>query len=401
MNNKTLAFLCLLLLPFFTVYGQFDLGREIKNNVPIRSLDLPNGIVNYYEGLIDNKHPISLSLIHLDDKITAIYTDHYQKEAITLEGNYTYLSAYYSITPTFRFYATGLRNAKAPHHTFSIIDLSTIGPTTLVITAHYLDKAVNTQLHLTTPPANYTYIKKFNTAEFIEQAKVKTAIAGEYELQDIHKTQWLYPTIAHSNPAIGKAINQKIEALVVHSDQGFTTVENELVNRLQNNQQTILDEPMIYSPPNTDAWDLLINSLPPDSLHYAIHNIQVAYNANNILQLNSHSVYWSGDEVPIDYETKLIHTQTGDYISFDDCFIPQAKEVIYNYLLQRHWEPTALDKNIADKMFGVNNYGISYQFYEPPILQVSVKKNNITVPFKLLNKYIKADGPLGVFKRKK
>lgn len=406
MNYKTQTLFILLLLPFYTIYAQFDLSREIKSNVRLTSVELPNAITNYYEGLIDNKHPISISITHLDNQITAVYTDYYQKEAINLYGQYDYNTTYNYNTkafnpPYFTFFASGLRNATKAHTFFFMMQIEPYDAETLVITEHYLNKAVNTKLYLTKQPTNHTYIKKFNTAEFIEQAQVKTALEGEYNLQDLHKTQWLYPTIAHTNAAIEKEINRKIEALVVNSVADFTTVEDELVYHLQNNRQTILDQPITYSTPNLQAWDILINSLPPDSLHYAIHNVKVAYNANNIIQLNSHSVYWSGDTVPIAYETKLINTNTGNYITFDECFLPQAKEVIYNYLLQHHWEPTTIDRNITDKMFGINNYGISYQFYEAPLLHVSLKQQNITVPFKLLNKYIKANGPLGVFKRKK
>lgn len=396
MSKKTLTLFLLLLTPLLTSYGQYKMSEAIPTNVFFPKNEIPENFNNYYEGIVDNKYPISISINNVDDNLTAVYSDYYQKDAIQVYGHINFLSANY-----IDFYAYGLRNAAKSHDNYSIMKVVPYDAQNLIITSHYLKEAINTKLTLKNYPENYTYIKKINTAEFIEQAKITTTIENEYTFQDLHKTQWQYPTISHTNPAIEKKINQKIEALVVHSVEDFKTVQEELTHRQLHNLQTTLEERITYSNPNMESWDILINSLPPDSLHYTIHNVQVPYIANNILQLNSNAVNWSGDLVNLEYETKLIDTQSGDYITFEQCFHPKAKEIIYTYLFENYWKPEQLNKQLVDKMFGINNYGISYQFYEPPIPHVELKANNITVPFKLLNKYIKADGPLGVFKRKK
>ncbi len=390
----------ILLLSLLTSYAQdntslYKTTETIPSNVLFHNKEIPQNFNNYYEGLVDDKHLISININNVNDNLTAVYTDYYQKDAIQLYGTLHHFFNYIN------FHTYGLRNAEKSHDAFDIISVEPIDNQTLVIRSHYLNKVSGTVLRLKNHPENYAYISKFNTDEFIEQAKIETQKESEFDIQDIHKTQWLYPYITHTDTSLEEKINQKIQTLVVHSIEDFKTTQEEIEFRQKNNLKTTLEERFVYSEPNAEAWDILINSLPTDSLYYTIHNVQVPYIANNIIQANSTSVNWSGDQVLLEYETKLINTQSADYITFEECFYAEAKDIIYTYLIQNHWKPEQLNKQIVDRMFGLNNYGISYQFYEAPIQHMDLKMNNVTVPFKLLNKYIKEDGPFAVFKRKK
>lgn len=394
MFKQTLRIISLLSL--LTGYAQtnssnYKTPEIIPSNVPFVSNEIPLTFNNYYEGFVDGKYPISLSINNLDDNITAVYKDYYQKDAIQLQGDFNY----FGIT----FYANRLQNTAKSHTSYDIMSIEVYNKQTLIIRSHYLNKAINTVLTLKSYPENYAYISKYNTEEFIEQARINTQKGNEFDIQALHKTQWHYPYITHTNANIEQKINQKIQGLVVHSTQDFKTTQEEIAYRQKNNLQTTLQERFVYAEPNRKAWDILINSLPPDSLYYSIHNIQIPYIANHILQVNSNSLNWSGELIPPEYETKLINTQSGDYITFEECLYPEAKDLIYTYLIQNHWNSERIDKEEVEKMFGINNSGISYQFYEPTLLNTGLQMNTITIPFKLLNKYIKKEGPLGVFKR--
>lgn len=87
---------------------------------------------------------------------------------------------------------------------------------------------------------------------------------------------------------------------------------------------------------------------------------------------------------------------TGDTITFNDCFYPEAKKVINKLIGTKFHVESDADK----LMFTVENDGINYQFYDSLTTTNGMIRWGIPISFDQVNEYIKEEGPLGRFKIK-
>lgn len=220
MLKNTIILLTTILTFSLTSYGQDNkLGYQIPHtytsNAPLEANNIPDYFNNYYEGLIDKQYPIRIAIHNYKNSQVVVYKDYSDSNEQLYWGdiNDSIISLSYS-NLQYRD-----RKSKKREITLKIVDKKS-----LLITSHYLDNAVGTVLTLKENSNTYALTEQFIYDQFIDQVKIKTLDNNIFEVQDLHRTEWTYNYIKHSDPIIEAKINDKIQALIVHSDKDFKTI---------------------------------------------------------------------------------------------------------------------------------------------------------------------------------
>lgn len=343
---------------------------EIPDNI---YKNIPKDLFKYYEGLIDKKHPIILTINKFDNEITGFYSYKKIGEIINFTGIFENNSFY------LREEQEHTDNNQEKIVLYFLNDS--------IIEGKWLkeNKMLDITLTEATFPKDIIQIEKIQEDSYMQKAKIRNENNKVVQV-DYFENTWSFIQIKHTNPTIEKKINNTIKKMICNGH--FSSIEDE--------KKALIKEEKL----NLNNIEEGFNGTP-----YFTHNaVSVGFNAYNILELIYSSTSWAGGTEHYGSDTQLINTLTGNPLQFQDCFIQEAKPVILNLVKKQLREEYMVDeeslKDIKlEKMFGITNNGITYSFNKYEVSIGATGAPFVTIPFSELKKYIKDNGPFTIFKK--
>lgn len=243
-------------------------------------------------------------------------------------------------------------------------------------------------------------IKERHESQIVSVTKDSLLLKAEMKsnnkviIADNQIVRWSFPVIKPENPDYAENINKRIEEMVVSfTDKKFTKLSDQKEYLVKENQRQL----------NASASDkdyLDVNN----EKYFSDYKVDVVYNTVFFLGLKASYSTWYGGASNFGSTNVLFDCNTGKEVTFDDCFIPEAKPFIISLIKKQlrvkfHAEYNELKNVSIDRQFNLYDKGIVFNYNKYEITYGAIGAPQVKIPYDRINNYIKPDGPLAVFQK--